>query len=181
MLSTASDVDGSLFARPAGGESVAQRAWPSAFTVFDPASRRANFFYLHDVFLMMDERTANLCGKALGRSGEVIRFDVEQVGSVYLFNPWATLEHEAVQWSDTKGRLGVYSNLTLRKELIPRISLFRLPKISGLYVSSDLQDDEDDFVYLYRKHRLSGLYFKELWDERSGGVPNRSTARGSDC
>jgi hypothetical protein len=50
--------------------------------------------------------------------------------------------------------------------------------MSGLYLSSELEDDEKDFLYLYQQRQLSGLYFKKLWDEHSGAVPRLSTAQG---
>jgi hypothetical protein len=173
------DIDPSLWARPANGESVAGRSWPSTLTVFDPQSPRSSFYYLHESFLVMDGRSMLLCRSALEGRGEFVPLSVADVGTVYMYNPWTTLSQDAVDWSKTKGKLGVYSNLTLNKDLIPPVSIFRLPKMSSLYLSSELRDDEDDFLYLYRKYGLSGLYFKKLWDESAGAVPNRSSARGS--
>ena len=123
--------------------------------------------------------TVDLCRPAL-RRGELIRFSVDEIGDVYLYNPTITLGMDAVDWSATRGKYGVYSNLTLVKHAIPSNLVFRLPKMSNLYLSSQLENDEQDFLYLYKKHKLSGLYFKKLWDEHSGAVPNRSTQPGSD-
>ena len=41
----------------------------------------------------------------------------------------------------------------------------RLPRCQRRrrYLSSELRDDGGDFLCLYQKHRLSGLYFKKLW------------------
>jgi hypothetical protein len=166
-----------LYARPANGESVAGRPWSSHFTVFDPKAPRANFFYLHDLFLVMDEQAEKVCRPAFG-SGELLRFPVAGLNDVYLYNPLLRLGDDAVDWATTKNDLGVYSNLTLIREHIPSRSMFRLPKMSGLYLSSELRDEEGDFLYLYKKHKLSGLYFKKLWDESSGAVPKLATARG---
>lgn len=178
LLNTSGDCDlRKLYARPANGESVAGRAWPSQFTVFDPDAPRANFFYLHDLFLVMDEQAERVCRAAFG-GGELLRFPVLGLGDVYLYNPLRRLDEDAVDWTATKNDLGVYSNLTLVREHVPSPSIFRLPKISGLYLSSELQDEERDFLHLYNKHNLSGLYFKKLWDEHSGVVPKLSTARG---
>jgi hypothetical protein len=180
ILTSEDDCDfGKLYARPANGESVAGRPWPSHFTVFDTKLRRGNFFYLDDMFLVMDERAAEVC-RAAFCSGELLRFPVAEVGQVYVYNPLRRLEEDAVDWAATKGDAGAYSNLTLVRRHVPPPSIFRLPKISSLYLSSELRDDEEDFLYLYKKHKLSGLYFKKLWDESSGPVPNRSTQIGID-
>lgn len=153
------------------------RPWPSHLTVGDPDSPRANFFYLHEMFLVMDDQAEKACRATFG-SGELLPLPVTGLGTVYLYNPLRRLDENAVDWTATKNDLGVYSNLTLIKEHIPSTSIFRLPKMSGLYLSSELRDDEGDFLYLYKKHRLSGLYFKKLWDEHSGPVPRLTTARG---
>lgn len=168
-----------LFARPANGEWVSGRPWPSHLTVFDQNAPRANFFYLHDMFLVMDEPAEKVCRVAFS-SGELLRFPAEGPGHVYLFNPLRRLDEHAVDWAATKGKYGAYHNLTLVRQHIPPPSIFRLPKMSGLYLSSELRDDAGDFLYLYQKHKLSGLYFKRLWDEDSGPVPNRSTQPGID-
>jgi hypothetical protein len=179
LLDTQAADVGTLYARPADGESVAGRPWPATLKLFDPSKPRASFFYLHESFLVMDAATADLCRPAL-RCGELIRFSVTEIGHVYLYNPTITLRMDAVDWSATRGKYGVYSNLTLMKEMIPPNLVFRLPKMSNLYLSSHLQDDEQDLLYLYQKHKLSGLYFKKLWDEQAGAVPNRSTQPGTD-
>ena len=178
LLDSSGDCDvRKLYARPVDGESVAGRPWPSHYTVFDPESPRANFFYLHEMFLVMDEQAEEICRVTLG-SGELLRLAVTGLGHVYLYNPLRRLGEDAVDWAATKCDLGVYSNLTLVREHIPSPSIFRLPKMSGLYLSSELQDDEKDFLYLYQQRQLSGLYFKKLWDEHSGAVPRVSTAQG---
>lgn len=174
------EFDVRLLEPPADGESVAGRPWPSTFWVFDRDCPRANFYDFYRSFLVMDSKAMSLCRSALERCGEFVRFNVTDLGSVYLYNPWRTLSQDAVDWSKTQGTLGVYSNLTLNKELIPPASIFRLPRMRNLYVSSRLREDEDDFVYLYRKHGLTGLHFKKLWDESAGPVPRRSTQRGQD-
>jgi hypothetical protein len=166
-----------LYARPADGESVAGRPWPSRFRVSDPDAPRANFFYLHDMFLTMDEQAENAC-RAAFRGGEVLRFPVAGRDDVYLYNPLRRLGPKSVDWTATKNDLGIYSNLTLIRAHIQSPSIFRLPRMSGLYIASELRDEEDDFLFLYKKHRLSGLYFKKLWDEHSGAVPRLTTARG---
>jgi hypothetical protein len=178
-LDSATDFDVGLLACPANGESVAGRPWP-AFSVWDPTAPRANFFYLHELFLVMDAKAASLCKPALEQSGELIRLSVTGIDEFYLYNPWITFPHDAVDWAATKNDLGMYSNLSLRKEFIPSASIFRLPKMHELYLSSELAGSEADFFYLYQKHGLSGLYFKKLWDESSGPVQNRTTARGFD-
>jgi hypothetical protein len=178
ILDSASECDlRTLYARPADGESVAGRPWPSHYTVFDPHAPRANFFYLHDLFLVMDEQAEKACRAAFG-GGELLRFPVAGLNDVYLYNPLRRLEPDTVDWTATKNDLGVYSNLTLIREHIPSPSIFRLPKMSGLYLASELRDEEGDFLHLYEKHKLSGLYFKKLWDEHSGAVPRLTTARG---
>lgn len=178
LLESATDFDVRFFRRPKDGESVATRPWPAMYRIFDPQAPRSNFFYLHDSFLMMDEVSANACKLALERCGELIRFPLEGGGHVYMYNPLSTLEQSAIDWTKTRGKVGVYSSLTLHKEAIPSASVFRLPKMSGLYLSSELKDDERDFLYLYRRHGLCGLYFKKMWDEDLGGMPNVSTMRG---
>ena len=180
ILESSGDCDfEKLYARPTNGESVSERPWPSHFTVFNRNTPRANFFYLHDMFLVMDEQAEKACRVAFG-SGEILRFPAQGPGHVYLFNPLRRLDEHAVDWAATKGKYGAYHNLTLVRQHIPPPSIFRLPKTSGLYLSSELRDDEGDFLYLYQKHKLSGLYFKRLWDEDSGPVPNRSTQPGID-
>ena len=176
LLDTNADV-ARIFARPADGELVAGRPWPAKLKLFDPSSPRASFFFLHESFLVMDAATADLCRPAL-RRGEWIRFSVDELGDVFLYNPTSTLGMDAVDWSATRGQYGVYSNLTLVKQAIPPNLVFRLPKISSLYLSSQLQNDEQDLYFLYQKHKLTGLRFKKLCDESSGPVPNRSTAVG---
>jgi hypothetical protein len=181
LLESSTDFDVRFFGRPKHGESVATRPWPAMYKVFDPHSPRANFFYLHDSFLMMDEVAVSACKSTLERCGEIIPFRLEGGGSIYMYNPMSTLEQSAVDWTKTRGKLGVYSNLTLHKEAVPSASIFRLPKMGGLYVSSQMLQEDGDFFYLYRRHGLTGLYFKKLWDESSGPVPNRSTAQGDGC
>jgi hypothetical protein len=168
-----------LYARPANGESVVGRPWPSHFTIFHTNAPRGNFFYLDDMFLVMDEHAESVCRVAFC-SGELLRLPVADLGHVYVYNPLRRLEEDAVDWAATKGKYGAYSNLTLVGRHVPPPSIFRLPKMSSLYLSSELRDDEGDFLYLYKKHQLSGLYFKKLWDESSGAVPNRSTQIGID-
>ena len=90
-----------------------------------------------------------------------------------------------MDWSATENDLGIFSNLTLKKELIPTPAIFRFPKMGALFLSSRLEEDNRDFYSLYRKHRLSGLFFKKLWDEHSGPVANQRlrmarTARSKD-
>lgn len=158
-----------LFDRPANGESVVARAWPS-LKVWDPESPRANFFYLHHRFLVMDTNATRALRGSLDRSGELIRLAVAGVGDLFLFNPWLTLGEDAVDWPGCKGKLGTYHQVSLNKQFIPHSSIFRIQKIGGVFLSSELKEDESDFLYLYRKHSLTGLTFKRLWDEQSGAV-----------
>jgi hypothetical protein len=178
QLLDAEGVDLDIFALPTNGESVAERRWPSLLTVFDPDFPRANFYHFHSSFLVMDSETMMICRSALGRHGEFIQLTVAGVGSVYLYSPLLTLSVDAVEWSETKGRYGAYHNLTLRKEFIPTVSIFRLPRTRGVHLSTELREDERDFFYLYRKHALSGLYFKKLWDEVDGPAAGHSTQSG---
>jgi len=127
LLDTDADV-AKIFARPVDGESVAGRPWPGKLKLFDPSSPRANFFYLHESFLVMDAATVDWCRPAL-RRGELIRFSVNEIGDVYLYNPTITLGMDAVDWSATRGKYGVYSNLTLVKQAIPSNLVFRLSDI----------------------------------------------------
>jgi|SoiMethySBSTD1v2_1073268.scaffolds.fasta_scaffold77259_3 hypothetical protein len=83
------------------GESVSERPWPAHFTVFDQNAPRANFFYLHDMFLVMDEEAEKVCRVAFS-SGELLRFPAEGPGHVYLFNPLRRLDEHAVDWAATK-------------------------------------------------------------------------------
>lgn len=169
LLDSGGQIGPNLFARPANGESVVDRSWPS-FNVFDPESPRANFFYLHHRFLVMDANATRALRVALDRSGELIRLDVAGVDDLVLFNPWLTLGTEAVDWPRTKGKLGVYHQVSLNKESIPHVSIFRIEKIGGIFLSTELKEDESDFFHLYQKHHLTGLTFKKLWDEQSGAI-----------
>jgi hypothetical protein len=178
QLLDAEGVDLEIFAPPANRESVAGRSWPSTLSVFDPSSPSANFYFFHESFLVMDTASMMRCRAALDRCGEFIPLNAAKLGSVNMYNTLITLSQDAVDWSKTKGTLGIYSDLTLNKKLIPPASIFRLPKISSIYLSTNLDEDENDFFYLYRKHALSGLYFKKLWDEIEGPVPRRSTLVG---
>jgi hypothetical protein len=180
-LDSAPDFDVRILAPPASGESVADRPWPP-FTVFQDESPHANFYHLHDSFLILDQEAMSACRSALDPHGESIKLDLRGVaGDTYLYNPWMTLDLAAVDWSVTRGRYGCYSNLTLNREAIPRNSIFRLPKIGGLYVSSEGKEDVKDLHHLYYRNGLRGLYFKKLWDEASGPAPGVSTGRGDGC
>lgn len=161
--------DPNLFDRPENGESVVARPWPS-FKLMDPQSPRANFFYLHYRFMVMDATAVNVLRPALGSCGELVPLNVTSVGDVFLFNPWLTLGTEAVDWPRTKGQLGEYHQISLHEEFIPHVSIFRIKKIGGVFLSTELEQDESDFFYLYQKHHLAGLTFKKLWDEQSGAV-----------
>lgn len=169
LLDSVVEVDADLFAKPVNGESVAARPWP-ALRVFDPEFPSANFFYFHPSFLVMDTNAANVLNSVLSSYGEFVRLNVTSVGDVLLFNPWLTLETEAVDWPRTKGKLGTYHQISFNKERIPHLSIFRIEKMGGIFLSTELEEDESDFFYLYQKHQLTGLTFKKLWDEQSGAV-----------
>jgi len=172
---------GRLTARPANGESIATRPWPRSLHVLEASIKRTDFFMLNEFFLTMDGRTRKLCEAALNSCGEFIRFQLRETGEdIFLFNTWLTLEPEAVDWVATKPSFGVHYNLTLKAERIKGPSIFRIPKMAALFVATHLQPDDADFYHLYQKHELTGLYFKRLWDERSGGVSDRSTGRRID-
>jgi hypothetical protein len=166
---SASGIVRNLFDRPENGESVVARPWPS-FKLMDPESPRANFFHLNHRFLVMDANATRALRAALDRAGELIHLNVAGVGGLFLFNPWLTLGEDSVDWPLTKGQLGVYHQLSLNKQFIPPSSIFRIQKIGGVFLSSELKEDESDFLYLYNKHSLTGLTFKKLWDEQSGAV-----------
>jgi len=171
--------DSRLFSRPGNAESIANRSWPSTLSVSNPDCPRANFFYVHQFFLLMDALAASKCRPALDKCGEMLEFDAVDIGPVYLFNTLQTLSTNAVDWSVTKGRGGVYFNLSLFRNCIPtQPSVFRIEKIGGIFLSTALQEDDEDFYHLYHVGKLSGLFFKRLWDEQFGPVPNRSTAPG---
>jgi hypothetical protein len=169
LLDSGGEAGPDLFDRPKNGESVVARSWPS-LKVWDPESPRASFFYLHHRFLVMDANAMRALRVALDRSGELIRLNVASVGDVFLFNPLLTLGEDAVDWPRTKGKLGAYHQVSLNKQLIPPSSIFRIQKIGGIFLSSELKEDESDFLCLHSKHRLTGITFKKLWDEQSGAV-----------
>lgn len=167
--------DRTIPAKPVNGESVAGRNWPQNLRVFDADIPRSNFFALNDSFLTMDANAAAACRDGLKKTGEFVPLRMGEGEQVWLFNPWLTIEQAGVDWAKTRYSFGVYYNLTLKAEYLSGARLFRIPKISGLFLSTTLETDETDFFYLYQKHGLMGLYFKKLWDENNGGVPDRST------
>ena len=178
---TAGDLPGELLVRPKDGESILGRPWHRTLQVDAPPEvSGSNFFILHTIFLLMDMKAKNACQPALEPCGEFLSFELEGVGEVFLFNPLDTLKPEVVDWSATKYSYGTHSNLTLNKDLIPAPAIFRMPRMGDLFISSRLEEDERDFYFLFHKHGLTGLDFKKLWDERSGPVPNLTTAPGAN-
>jgi hypothetical protein len=177
MLDTGFGLDPRMLEPLRRGESIAARPWPRTLKVWDPDYPRANFFYFSRWFLTMDDRAASVCRSALEVCGEFVCFDLEgeQSEKVYMFSPRLTLTHEAIDWAATRGKLGVYWNVTLDRNQIPAPAIFWIPKMGALYLSTQLEDDEMDFFHIYKEHQLTGLCFKRLWDEHGGPVPGRTT------
>lgn len=179
--SDAFDIHEGLTAPPRGCESVAERPWPDTLRLGDPSLPLSDFFDFDPAFLVMTERARSVCSSALDARGEFIPFKLADTGeNIFLFNTRLYLDIDAVAWTDTRHSFGVHYNLTLKPGSLTGPGILRIPKLVGLFIATRLEPDTADFFHLYQQYKLTGLYFKKLWDEATGPVLNRSTGRRLD-
>jgi hypothetical protein len=76
----------------------------------------------------------------------------------------------------------VFGLVARRSFVVSGYTIFRLPKIGGLYVSSEVKEDGQDLFRLYHRNGLRGVYLKKLWDEVDGPDPGACLrAAGDGC
>jgi hypothetical protein len=149
-----------------------EREWsPIKMFVFNPQKKKGNFYTMGGLgALVFDEKVLDIMLTIFEMAGEILPFEFEET-KLYVLNVLQctnSIDSNKSTWNfypdGTKGRLLKYS---FHKERLTDSSIFKIPETckSEVLTYSGIGDAEEEFIYLYHKHRLSGLIFEEVFSE----------------
>lgn len=143
--------------------------------IYNPKTQPKDFYNMGWQILVFNEKVLDICQTVFELSGEILPLQVERGQKLYILNvlncPNA-LDYNRTKWDyyddGTKGRIlqpKFYENRIESKSTI-----FKIPEISAtsIFCYTDERTKEDQFYYLYHKHKLTGLIFEEI---DNGNVP----------
>jgi len=144
---------------------------PVKMFVFNPAKKKGNFFTLGGIgALVFDEKVLDKMLTIFEMAGEILPLKVNDM-TLYALNVLScvnSIDKDKSTWNyyddGTRGRLIKYSFHTDR---ITESSIFKIPETckGEILTSYGINDKEDEFLTLYKKHGFTGLTFEELFSE----------------
>jgi hypothetical protein len=139
----------------------------------DPLKEIHNFYNIGTSgALVFDEYTLEICRTVFEMAGEILPIKVERGADLYLLNVLECmngLNYETTVWDyyndGTKGRILKFGFHPER--IIEESTIFKIPEVisTRIFCYADVKNPEDEFYYIYHKHKLSGLIFEELFND----------------
>ena len=144
---------------------------PHLFYNADPMKKPHNFFTIGtSSVLTFDEHTLEICQTVFEMAGEILPIKVERSMDLYLLNILECmngLNYDTTVWdyySDgTKGRILQYGFHPER--VLNEASIFKIPEdlMTNIFCYADVKNPDDEFYYIYHKHKLTGLIFEKVY------------------
>jgi hypothetical protein len=137
--------------------------------IYNPKTKPKDFYNMGWEILVFNEKVLNICQTLFEISGEILPLKDEKGKNLYLLNILDcrnALDYNKTIWDyykdGTKGRI---LNVAFHKNRINNEStLFKIPETceTSIYCYTDERNEDDQFYYLYHKHKLTGLIFEEV-------------------
>ena len=138
--------------------------------VYNPKTKPKNFYSMPSGILVFDEKVLEVCQTVFEMAGEILPLQVEIRQKLYILNPLQCmngLDYERTVWYyyERTGRKGNILKYKFHEWRIQNEStIFKIPETckTDIFCFTDERDEDDQFYYLYHKHNLTGLIFKEI-------------------
>ena len=137
--------------------------------IYNPKIKPKNFCRLTSGILVFDEYTLEICRTIFEMAGEILPLKIEREGgNLYVLNILRCmngLDYNKTIWdyypNGRKGRILDYKFHEWR--IKDESTLFKIPESSvNIFCFTDDRNEDDQFYYLYHKHKLTGLIFEEI-------------------
>jgi hypothetical protein len=137
--------------------------------VYDPKTKPKNFYSWAGGILVFDEKVLDVCQTIFEMAGEILPLRLERSEQkLYVLNILQCrngLDYDRTVWDyyddGTKGRILDYKFHEWRIQ--DESTLFKIPESSvNIFCFTDDRNEDDQFYYLYHKHKLTGLIFEEI-------------------
>ena len=137
--------------------------------IFNPKTTPKNFYNFASGNLVFDEIALDVFQTLFEIAGEILPLQVERGQKLYLLNVLDcrnALDYDKTVWDYySNGSKGRILDIAFHKNRIGNIStIFKIPETSktAIYCYTDDRNEDDQFYYLYHKHKLTGLIFEEI-------------------
>ena len=138
--------------------------------IYNPKIKPKNFYNMGIGTLIFDEKTLDVCETMFEMSGEILPLKVERSEQkLYVLNILQCMngldyDRTVCDYYDdgTKGRILYYKFHEWR--IKNESTLFKIPETckTDIFCFTDDRNEDDQFYYLYHKHKLTGLLFEEI-------------------
>jgi hypothetical protein len=138
--------------------------------IYNPKRKKRDFFNMGIGTLIFNEKVLDICQTVFEMAGEILPIKIERDGEkLYLLNILQCrngLDYDRTVWDyyydGTKGRILDYKFHEWRVQ--DESTLFKIPETSktDIFCFTDDRNEDDQFYYLYHKHKLTGLIFEEI-------------------
>ena len=137
--------------------------------IYNPKTKPKDFYSMISGILIFNEKVLDICQTVFEMSGEILPLQVERGEKLYLLNILQCmngLDYNRTIWdyypNGNKGRILDYKFHEWR--IVNESTLFKIPETSktDIFCFTDDRNEDDQFYYLYHKHKLTGLIFEEI-------------------
>lgn len=146
-------------------------AFPS-FYVSTPKASVSNFYPIGYELLAFDEIARNALWDVIGEAGEHYSVEVEDVGTLSIFNVTETcdaLDHDKSVWreEDDGEKYVVLKHVFNPERIVGKSCLFKIAenRYSKILCVTGAPNQQGDFYTRYHEAGLTGLKFTELWSD----------------
>lgn len=144
---------------------------PLDMYVFNPKKKEGNFYSLGGIgALVFDEKALDAMLTIFEMAGEILPINVEGT-ALYILNVLDCvncLDKEKSTWDyyedGSRGRILSYA---FHANRMTEGSIFKIPETckTEVMIYSDIKDDEEDFMLLYKRYGLTGMIFEEIFSD----------------
>ncbi len=139
--------------------------------IFNPKVPKKSFYSIGNCgAIVFEDKMLAIFQDIFEMCGEILPLKLEREPELYLLNVLDCrngLNYETTQWDyyddGTKGRILKFGFHPER--IMNESSIFKIPEVAKthIFTYSGVEDEEDEFYGLYKKHKLTGLVFEEVY------------------
>jgi hypothetical protein len=137
--------------------------------IYNPKTKPKDFYNMGWEILVFNEKVLEIYQTLFEIAGEILPLQVERGQKLYLLNVLDcrnALDYDKTVWDYySNGQKGRILDIAFHKNRIGNEStLFKIPETckTSIYCYTDDRNEDDQFYYLYHKHKLTGLIFEEI-------------------
>jgi hypothetical protein len=137
--------------------------------IYNPKRIEKDFYNMGVGIWVFNEKVLDICRTIFEMAGEILPIQVENGKKLYLLNVLDCiniLDYNRAQWDyyddGSKGRILAYKFHENR--IGNESTIFKIPETckTDIFCYTDARNEDDQFYYLYHKHKLTGLIFEEI-------------------